>query len=111
LALDAVLAPRSAAVVPNREAGAALKPTRVLRRKTLLQQLETFGPLCPVVPSISFLRLFVLTGIAARDVDHALGELGGIAGALAVACHAIIVPPREDFCTVGLEMGHIRLRP
>jgi hypothetical protein len=86
LALDAVLAPRSAAVVPNREAGAALKPTRVLRRKTLLQQLETFGPLCPVVPSISFLRLFVLTGIAARDVDHALGELGGIAGALAVAC-------------------------
>ena len=40
---------------------------------------EIFGPLCPVVPSISFLRLFVLTGTAARDVDHAFGELGGIA--------------------------------
>jgi hypothetical protein len=71
-----------------------------------LQQLETFGPPCPVVPSISFLRLFVLTGIAARD-----RELGGIAGALAVACHAVMVPPREDLCTVRLEMGHIGLRP
>jgi hypothetical protein len=83
----------------------------MLRRKTLLQQLETFGPLCPVVPSISFLRLFVLTGLAARDVDHAFGELGGIAEALAVAYHAVIVPPREDLCTVRLEMGHIGLRP
>jgi hypothetical protein len=77
----------------------------MLHRKTLLQQLETFGPLYPVVASTSFLRLFVLTGIAARDVDHELGELGGIAGALAVACHAIIVPPREDLCTVGSEMA------
>jgi hypothetical protein len=48
--------------------------------------------------AISFLRLFVLTGIAARD-----GELGGIAGALAVACHAVMVPPREDLCAVRLE--------
>jgi hypothetical protein len=72
---------------------------------------KTFGPLCPVVPSISFLRLFVLTGLAARDVDHAFGELGGIAEALAVAYHAVIVPPREDLCTVRLEMGHIGLRP
>jgi hypothetical protein len=31
--------------------------------------------------------------------------------ALAVAYHAIIVPPREDLCTVGSEMGHIGLRP
>ena len=32
-------------------------------------------------------------------------------GALAVACDALIVPPREDQCTVGLEMGHIGLHP
>jgi hypothetical protein len=72
---------------------------------------KTFGPLCPVVPSISFLRLFVLTGLAARDVDHAFGELGGIAEALAVAYQAVMLPPREDLCTVRLEMGHIGLRP
>ena len=35
---------------------------------------------------LAFLGLFVLTGIAARDVDRELGELGRIAGALAVAC-------------------------
>jgi hypothetical protein len=71
----------------------------MLHLKTLLQQLETFGPLCPVVPSI----MFVLTGIAARDVDHELGEPGGIAGALAVACRAIMVPPREK--TTSLLVG------
>ena len=58
--------------------------------------LGTFGPLRPGLPSISFLGLCVLTGIATRDVDGELSELGGIVGALAVACHALIVPPRED---------------
>ena len=49
---------------------------------------------------------FFLASSSARE-----NELGGIAGALAVACHAVIVPPREDLCTVRLEMGPIGLRP
>jgi hypothetical protein len=49
---------------------------------------------------------FFLACSSARE-----NALGGIAGALAVACHAVIVPPREDLCTVRLEMGHIGLRP
>jgi hypothetical protein len=35
----------------------------------------------------------------------------GIAGTLVVAYQALIVPEREYSRTVGLEMGHIGLRP
>jgi hypothetical protein len=69
--------------------------------------LGTFGSLRPCLPLISFLEVCVLAGIAARNVDRELGEQGGIVGVLAVACQTIIVPPREDLRTVGLEMGHV----
>src|ERR1700746_889215 len=59
-------------------------------------------------------RWLAVLDLAARYIDNELGGLAKVAGtlgvgALQVACHALIMPQRENLCTVGLEMGHGRI--
>jgi hypothetical protein len=58
-------------------------------------------------------RWLAVLDLAARYIDNELGlaKVAGTlgVGALEVACHALIMPQRENLCTVGLEMGHGRI--
>ena len=45
----------------------------------------------------------------ASNIDDELCSLAEVAREFGTACHALIVPEREDLRTVGLEMGHRRI--
>ena len=72
--------------------------------------LGAFGSLRPGLPPINFLELRVLAGIAARNADRELCELGRIVGALAVGCHALC--HSEKTCAPSVwRWAHVGLRP